>query len=199
MILRLSAVLLLAAVSMSACTSGSDVPGDQVLQPIKAPAGWTSTKFDDLSIATPSGWTKGATQKATETMDTTTWRAAPVAGADPGGAAPSGVEVREISRPQQNAKKAARALAISATATMQGGAIEPVPIAWPNAETAYYLSYDAVVGEPDQQKTYVTRTVVFDLANGHQVQVTSVAEKGSDVKVPDRVLSTVKLVKPPSK
>jgi hypothetical protein len=190
MLLRLSTVLVAAALAMTACSSGSGVPDDQVIKPAESPAGWTTTKLDTVTLATPAGWTKDETKKATDTLSSTTWRAPLV-----DGVAPGGVEVREISKPQQKAEKAARALALNAMATLDGGKIEPKAITWPGAtdDGAYYLSYEATTGTPDAKSTFVTRTLVLDVEDGSQIQVTSLMKKGTDKTVPEKVLSTVTL------
>jgi hypothetical protein len=182
--------VVIALLVLSACGSGGDdVPDDQAIKPASTPSGWTRTDLKAVSVAAPPAWEKGDTKAATETMDVTTWRH-PVSG----GTSDSGLEVRVISKPQQEAAKAAKALAISAMAGLESGKVEPEKITWPGAKTAYLLSYTAAVGPGEQKQKFLTRTFVLDLADGQQVQVTSLAVDGSaDAKLPERVLSTVKL------
>jgi hypothetical protein len=182
--------VVIALLVLSACGSGGDdVPDDQAIKPASTPSGWTRTDLKAVSVAAPPAWEKGDTKAATETMDVTTWRH-PVSG----GTSDSGLEVRVISKPQQEAAKAAKALAISAMAGLESGKVEPERITWPGAKTAYLLSYTAAVGPGEQKQKFLTRTFVLDLADGQQVQVTSLAVDGSaDAKLPERVLSTVKL------
>ncbi len=188
MSVRLIAIAL-AIVLLSACGSGDDVPEDQAIKPGSTPSGWTRTDLKAVTVAAPPAWEKGETKAATETMDVTTWQH-PVAG----GTSDGGLEVRVISKPQQKAEKAAKALAVSAMAGLEAGKVEPESITWPDATTAFLLSYNATTGPTDAKKTYVTRTFVLDLDDGRQVQVTSLAaEDSADTKLPERVLSTVRL------
>ena len=174
---------------LSACGSGDDVPDDQAIKPAGTPSGWTRTDLDAVTVAAPPAWEKGKTKAATETMDITTWRH-PVSG----GTSDSGLEVRVISKPQQPAEKAAEALAVSAMAGLESGKVEPKPITWPGAKDAFLLAYKATFGPADKKQTYLSRTFVFDLDGGRQVQVTALAPVDtSDAKLPERVLSTVKL------
>lgn len=191
MFLRLPVATVVLAVALSACSSGgSAVPDRQQVKPAKAPDGWTTSTLDGVTLATPATWQKGETTQATATLRSTPWRAPMV-----DGASPAGVEVRVISKPQQNAEKNAMALAISAMAQLQGGRIDPVEISWPNAEKSYYLAYEAIYGATEKKRSYVNRTVVHDLADGRQIQVSSLVEKGLEESIPDRVLSTVQLPK----
>jgi hypothetical protein len=104
------------------------------------------------------------------------------------------MEVKVISTPQQNARRAATAIAVNAMATLRGGKIKPQQITWPHARDAYYFDYNATTGTP--AATYATRTVVFDLADGSQVQVTALAAKGSsEAAAPRRALDSVVLEK----
>lgn len=181
--------IVLAVALLSACGSGDNVPDDQAIKPGSTPSGWTRIDLKAVTVAAPPAWQKGDTKAATETMDVTTWQH-PVAG----GPSVGGLEVRVISRPQQNAEKAARALAVSAMAGLESGKVEPKSITWPDAKTAFLLSYKATIGPADTKKTYVTHTFVFDLDDGRQVQATSLAAEASgDAKLPERVLSTVRL------
>lgn len=191
--MRLTTVLLLAALAMTGCSGGEeDVPDDQPIKPASAPSGWTTTDLGPISIATPPEWEKQPAQEPSQTMTSTTWRAKEVDGTSPGG-----VEVRVISKPQQDAGKAAKALAINAMATLQGGDVEPEKVVWPQSELAYYIAYTSQVAvEKDPaapRKPYVTRTLVLDLADGSQVQVNSLVDEASGEKLPDQVLSSVKL------
>ncbi len=180
----------LAVVLLSACGSGEDVPENQAIKPAEMPSGWTRTDLDIVSVATPPAWEKGETEKATETMDTTTWRQP-----ESGGTSNSGLEVRVISKPQQPAEKAAQALAGSAMAQLEAGRVDPEPITWPDAKDAYYLGYKPTFGPTDDKTTYVARTFVLDLEGGQQVQVTAIAPDDSEdgAKLPEQVLSTVQL------
>jgi hypothetical protein len=179
----------LAVALLSACGSGDDVPDDQAIKPGSTPSGWTRTDLKAVTVAAPPAWQKGPTKPATETMDITTWQH-PVAG----GTSDGGLEVRVISKPQQKAEKAAKALAVSAMAGLESGKVEPKSITWPDAKTAFLLSYTATIGPADTKKSYLTRTFVLDLDDGRQVQVTSLAaEDSGDTKLPERVLSTVRL------
>ena len=192
MFLRLAAPLAILVLAMSACSSGSDIPDDQSVRPSKAPAGWTADTLEDLRFATPAAWEQGETKQLTKTLESTSWRAPEVAGISP-----AGVEVRIISTPQQKAEKAVKALAVNAMAQLQGGRIEPEAITWPHAETGFYIAYEATFGATvANPKKYVTRTAVFDLADGRQIQVTSVSLKGEQDTTPDRVISTLKLPTP---
>lgn len=190
---RIIALLLIASL-LGACSSGDDVPDDQVIKPGAAPSGWERADLGIVSVAVPSTWEKDDTTSATETMDVTTWRLP-----NDDGTASSGLEVRVISKPQQPAEDAAQALAVSAMAQLQGGKVDPKAITWPQAADAYYLAYDATFGPTDKKDTYVTRTLVLDLEGGQQVQVTSLApDSSSDAKLPERVLGTVELKAPDS-
>jgi len=177
-------------VLLGACGSGGDdVPDDQAIKPASTPSGWTRTDLKAVTVAAPPAWEKGDTKAATETMDVTTWRHAAS-----GGTSDSGLEVRVISKPQQEAAKAAKALAVSAMASLEAGQVEPEKITWPGAKTAYLLSYTATSGPGEQKQKFLTRTFVLDLDDGQQVQVTALAINGSaDAKLPQRVLSTVTL------
>lgn len=191
MLFRIPATLAIAVLLLTACGSdGDDVPGDQPVKPASSvPTGWKTTDLDAVTVATPPDWTKQETQALTKTVDSTTWRGT----VDAEGNSAAGAEVRVISKPQQSARRAARSLAINATAKLQGGAIEPVRITWPGATSAYYLTYEAKVGKPGEEKAYGTRTVVFDLKDGRQVQVTALAGSGPDAKLPAQVIGTVRL------
>jgi len=186
----LACMVIALLVLLTACGSGGDdVPDDQAIKPASTPSGWDRTDLKAVTVAAPPEWEKGATKAATETMDVTTWRHAAS-----GGTSDSGMEVRVISKPQQKAAKAAKALAISAMAGLEASKVEPKKITWPGAETAYLLSYMATLGQDDQKQKFLTRTFVLDLADGQQVQVTALAIEGSsDAKLPEHVLSTVKL------
>ena len=176
-------------VLLTACGSGDDVPDDQAIKPASTPSGWTRTDLKAVTVAAPPAWEKGDTKAATETMDVTTWRH-PVSG----GTSDSGLEVRVISKPQQQAAKAAKALAVSAMAGLESGQVEPRKITWPGAKTACLLSYTATSGPGEQKQKFLIRTFVLDLDDGQQVQVTALAPDGSaDAKLPERVLSTVQL------
>lgn len=193
MTLRFTTVLLLTLVAVAGCGGDADdVPSDQELKPASAPSGWTTTDLGSVSIATPREWEKQPPTEPTETVTATTWRAKEVDGASPGG-----VEVRVISKAQQDADKAAQSLAINAMATLQGGDIEPEKIVWPGAKLAYHLTYTAEVAvkaDPAApRKPYATRTLVLDLADGSQIQVNALVDEASDQKLPEQVLSTVKL------
>jgi len=188
MLLRPTLAIAAVALMLSACSSGEDIPSDQVIKPTKAPSGWTTTDLGPVKIAAPTTWTKGDTKAATATVKITTWRASAV------GTSTSGMEVKVISKPQQNAKKAATAIAVNAMAVLKGGSINPEQISWPHAKDAYYFDYNATSGTTPT--TYATRTVVFDLADGSQVQVTALAAKGStDAGAPKRALESVVLDK----
>jgi len=191
--LRLTTVLLLAALAMAGCSGGDeDVPDNQPVKPASAPSDWTTTDLGPVSIATPPEWEKQPSTEPSQTMTATTWRAKEVDGISPGG-----VEVRVISSPQQDAGKAAQALAINAMSTLQAGDVEPEKIVWPRSELAYYIAYTSEVPvETDPaapRKPYVTRTLVLDLADGSQVQVNALVDEDSDEKLPDQVVSTAKL------
>ncbi len=175
---------------LTACGSGEDVPDDQEIKPASTPSGWTKTDLGAVTVAAPPAWEKGETKKATQTMAVTTWQH-PVAG----GTSDAGLEVRIISKPQQNAEKAAKALAVSAMAQLESGKVEPKAITWPGATDAFLLSYQPKFGPTEaKKKSYVSRTFVFDLEDKRQVQVTSLAaEDSGDTKLPERVLSTVRL------
>jgi hypothetical protein len=192
MLLRPTLVIAAIAVLLSACSSSDgSVPEDQVIVPAKAPSGWTTTDLGPAKIAAPSGWTKDETKKLSATISSTTWRSAPV-----DGASPSGMEVKVITKPQQAAKKAAKSLAVSAMALLKSGSVEPEQITWPEAKDAYYLDYKAKSGPAGKQQEYATRTAVFDLADGTQVQVTALAlTGGTEVSAPKRVLESVVLDK----
>jgi hypothetical protein len=188
MLLRPTLAIAAVALMLSACSAGGGIPSDQVIKPTKAPAGWTTTDLGPVKVSAPATWTKGDTQDATSTVKVTTWRA------DTTGTSSSGMEVKVISKPQQNAKKAATAIAVNAMALLKGGSINPEQINWTNAKDAYYFDYNATSGTPSA--TYATRTVVFDLADGTQVQVTALAAKGSaDSAAPKRALESVVLDK----
>lgn len=192
MTLRLTTVLLLTVLAVSGCAGDDDVPEDQEIRPASAPSGWTTTDLGPVSVATPPEWKKQPVAEPSQTMTTTTWRADEVDGASPGG-----LEVRVITEPQQNAEKAAQALAISAMATLEGGDVEPEKLVWPNAEAAYHLAYTSSVAvETDPaaaKKSFATRTLVLDLADGGQVQVTSLVDEASGAELPEQVLASVEL------
>lgn len=188
MLLRPTLAIAAVALILSACSSGDGIPSDQVIKPTAAPDGWTTTDLGPVKISAPTTWTKGDTKAATPTVKLTTWRA------DATGSSSSGMEVKVISKPQQNAKKAATAISVSAMALLKGGSINPEQISWPHAKDAYYFDYNATSGTP--AATYATRTVVFDLVDGSQVQVTALAAKGSaDTGAPKRALESVVLDK----
>lgn len=188
--LRVPVVIALSALAFSACAGSDSIPKDQALQPVSSPAGWKTTTIEGIKVSAPAEWTKQATKQATSTMKSTVWRAAEV-----NGAAPGGMEVRVISKPQQNAKKAALALSISASASLQGGKIDPQEINWTNAKSAYFYSASISAGLPGQESKFVSSTSVFDLSDGRQIQVTALAEKGSQQADPTKVLGTVRLPK----
>ncbi|MCR4513536.1 hypothetical protein [Aeromicrobium sp. 50.2.37] len=198
--LRLAAVLAVTALAASAC-SGSDseepatVPDDQVIQPADGtPSGFTETDLGAVSIAVPSDWDKQPEAQPAENITSTVWR-----GQLQDGIATGGVDVRVITNPQQPADKASQALAISAMATLGGRNIEPQEIVWPKASSAYFLEYEAQAPIPTASPSpsaspavtpeLATRTLVLDLADGTQVQVTALSADSEDV--PAEVLSTV--------
>jgi hypothetical protein len=187
--LRIPVTIAVLALLLTSCGSDDgDVPSDQPIKPVSStPSGWDTTDLDAVTLATPPDWTKQETQKLTKTLESTTWRSEPL----PDGTSASGAEVRVISSPQQPAKRAARALAIDATAQLQGGSIEPVKVSWPGAKSAYYLSYTATTGEAEEEKAFTTRTLVLDLEDGRQVQVTSLSGDPATKKLPAQVLGTV--------
>jgi hypothetical protein len=188
MLLRPTLTIVAAALLLSACSSSDGIPSDQVVKPTNAPAGWTTTDLGPVKVSAPTTWTKGETTDASSTVKVTTWRASAT------GTSSSGMEVKVISKPQQNAKKAATTIAVNAMALLKGGSINPEQISWPNAKDAYYFEYDATSGTPPA--SYATRTVVFDLADGSQVQVTALAAKGSpDSAAPKRAVESVVLAK----
>lgn len=193
MFLRIPMMMTVATIVLIACSSGAVVPDDQVIKPSKAPTGWTTTDLGELTIAAPAEWKKDATLASTKTTDVTTWRSDNVGP----GELPSGIEVKVISTPQQPADKAAEAIAVSAMALLESGRIDPVEITWPAAESGFYLAYDAKFGAVGNESNFTVRTSVFDLVNGYQIQVTSIALQGTDSKTPDRILESVKLT--PSK
>jgi hypothetical protein len=187
--LRIPVTIAVLALMLASCGSdGGDVPSDQPVKPLSAtPSGWDTTDLDAVTVATPPEWTKLETQQLSKTLESTTWRSAAL----PDGTSASGAEVRVISTPQQSAKRAARALAIDATAQLQGGSIEPVKVTWPDAKSAYFLSYTAKTGKPGEEKSFATRTLVLDLEDGRQVQVTALSGDPATTKVPAQVLGTV--------
>lgn len=188
MLFRPTLAIVAVALLVSACSSSDGIPSDQVIKPTKAPSGWTTTDLGPVKVSAPTTWTKGETTNASTTVKITTWRASAT------GTSSSGMEVKVISKPQQKAKKAATAIAVNAMALLKGGSINPEQISWPNAEDAYYFDYDATSGTPSA--TYATRTVVFDLADGSQVQVTALAAKdSSDAPAPKRAVESVVLDK----
>ncbi len=196
---RLAAVLAAAVLTVSAC-SGSDseepktVPSDQVIQPADGtPSGFTETDLGAVRIAVPSSWDQQPEAKPAENIVSTVWRGPVV-----DGTATSGADVRVITDPQQDAEKQSQALAASAMATLGGRNVEPQEVVWPKAISAYYLEYEATVptataspGATPATTTpeLTTRTLVLDLADGSQVQVTSLSAEDEDL--PAQVLSTV--------
>jgi hypothetical protein len=165
------------------------VPDDQAIKPAPTPSGWKTTTLDGVTVAAPPAWEKGATKAATTTMKITTWQHP-----SSDGTSDQGLEVRVISKAQQSAAKAAKALAVSAMAELDAGKVEPKQLTWPDTKDAFLLSYKATFGPADKKQTYDLRTFVLDLENGRQVQVTSlVSDDLSEPKLPERVLSTVRL------
>lgn len=184
--IRLIVATAVVALTLGGCSSSDGVPADQVITPRTPPAGWTSSDLGPVKVSAPRSWTKAAAAAISSTVTTTTWRASP------SGRSSSGMEVTVISRPQQNARKAATAIAINAMAVLDGGHITPERIAWPHAARAYYFDYTATSGSP--AVAYATRTVVLDLSDGSQVQVTALAAKGSsESQAPKRALESVAL------
>ena len=192
MLLRPTLAIAAIAVLLAACSSGGGgVPDDQVIVPHKAPSGWTVNDVGPAKVSTPAAWTKGEPQKLSPTVTSTTWRSDAV-----DGVSPSGMEIKVITKPQQPAKKAAKAIAVSAMAQLKSGRVDPEQITWPNAKDAYYLDYKATSGPEGKQEEYATRTAVFDLEDGTQVQVTALAQSGgTEVSVPKSVLQSVVLDK----
>lgn len=189
--LRVPALIAVSALAFAACGSSDSISKDQDLQPVSTPSGWKTTTLEGIKVSAPAEWTMQPTKQATTTMKSTVWRAAEV-----NGAAPGGMEVRVISKPQQNAQKAALALSISASASLQGGKIDPAEVDWANAKSAYFYSTTISAGLPGKESTFKSSTSVFDLPDGRQVQVTALAEKGSQQADPTMVLGTVSLPKP---
>ena len=188
--LRVPAIIAVSALALSACSGSDSIPKDQELQPVSSPSGWKPATLDGVKVSAPADWTKGATTQASATLKSTVWRAAEV-----NGVAPGGMEVRVISKPQQNAEKAALALSISASASLQGGKIDPEKITWANAKSAYYYTTTISAGLTGSQTKFTSATTVFDLSDGRQIQVTALAEKGSQQADPTMVLGTVRLPK----
>lgn len=198
MTLRLAAVLAATVLAVGAC-SGSDpdeprtVPDDQVVQPADGtPSGFTETDLGAVSIAVPSAWQQQPETKPAPNIVSTVWRGPVV-----DGTATSGVDVRVVTDPQQGAEKQSEALAASAMATLGGRSVEPQEVVWPKAKRAYYVEYEATVptatSSPGATSTttpkLATRTLVLDLADGSQVQVTALSADDEDL--PAQVLSTV--------
>lgn len=172
---------------LASCGGAEDVPEDQVVKPGGTPSEWTSTEFATVTVSTPPEWKKQPEQQQTQTMASTTFRAAEVDGMSPGG-----MEVRIISKPQQPAKETAKSLGVSAMAQLQAGKVEPVEIVWPKTESAWFLEYEATVpidpAKPEETSTFATATLVLDLADGSQVQVNALAP--DDPKLARRAVST---------
>lgn len=189
--LLVALALALPLMMTAACTGSEGVPDSQQLRPTAAPSGWQPTDLGMLSIAAPPDWTKAGTTEPEDGTKITTWRTTPV-----DGKSTAGMEVREISVPDNKAALAVKALAVNAMATMQGGKPDPAEITWPNAAEAWMLHNDVTFGPtPDQRETYDSATLVADREDGTQVQVILFVKKGTDDDLALRVLSTVKLVK----
>lgn len=186
---RVLAVAAVAALLLTACSSEPSVPDDQVLKPASAPSGWTTDDLGVLSVSTPESWEKQPSTQPAENVESTAWRT----GVDDKGRASGGLEVKVITDPQSPADEAAENLAASALATLRSGTVEPVSIVWPDAIDAWYLAYTSKVGLPDDEVAYPTRTMVLDLDEETQVQLTVLIEEGDDEAVIDEVLSTVRL------
>lgn len=195
---RLIAGLLATAVVLSACSDSEDpatVPDDQVIQPAGSiPSGSTEADLGAVSVAVPSEWEKQPETKPAENIVSTVWRGPVV-----DGAATAGVDVRVITDPQQSATKAAKALSISAMAALGARDVEPQEVVWPKATLASYLEYSSVVtsappsaspsATPAATPELATRTLVLDLADGRQVQVTALSADSEDV--PAQIISSV--------
>ncbi len=186
--LRTTILAVVTLLALTACGGSDSGAADQGLTKVAAQAGWTTTKLDGITISAPHEWTKGKTTQATPTMKSTVWRAAAVAGTAPGG-----MEVRVISKPQQNAKKAALALSISASASLNAGKIDPEKIVWPRAKSAYFYATVITAGPTGKESKFSSATVVFDLPDGRQIQVTSLARQGTKQAEPTTVLGTIRL------
>lgn len=186
---RVLALAAAATLLLSACSSEPSVPDDQVIKPASAPSGWTTDDLGVLSISTPESWEKQPSTQPADNIESTAWRT----GVDDEGRASGGLEIKVITGPQAPADKAAENLAVSALATVRSGTVEPVSIVWPDADDAWYLAYTSKVGLPDDEVAYPTRTMVLDLDDDTQLQVTVLVEEGGDEDVVDEVLSTLKL------
>lgn len=191
MTLRLTAVLLAAALLTVGCSGSDDVPDDQAIKPAAAPSGWTETELGPVTVSTPPEWTQQPTTQPAANLESTTWRAAEVDGVSAGG-----LDVRVITSPQQDARKAATALGISAQAELGARDAEPEEVVWPNAEAAYLLAYTSQVptsADGSNPQPYRTRSLVLDLADGTQVQVTALVDEAQGAGLADDALSTVVL------
>lgn len=199
---RRLAVVLAAALALSACSFGEDgdVPDDQSVRPGEAPAGFEPTDLDVVSVATPPEWEQQPATEPAANIVSTVWR-----GPLSDGTATAGLDVRVITDPQQPAEDAATALGVSAMAALGGSEAEPVEVVWPGATSAWLLAYDAQVpvagadptatptpsATPDAAKSppLTTRTLVLDLADGRQLQITALSDAGPEL--PEQVLSSV--------
>lgn len=185
---RLTAVLL----AVSAC-SGDGVPDDQVLQPADGtPDGFAAADLGAVGVAVPEGWDRQPAATPAPNIESTVWR-----GPLSGGRASEGADVRVITDPQQPADDACTSLAASAMATLGARGVEPDAVVWPDADLACSLSYDTRMVSPGTPTSatvpaLVTRTLVLDLADGTQVQVTVLSgDDGGEVA--EDVLSTVRV------
>lgn len=186
---RVLALAAATALLLSACSSEPSVPDDQVVKPASVPSKWSTEDLGVLSVSAPASWDLQPATKPAKNITSTTWRT----GVDDDGRASGGLEVKVITDPQAPAEKAAESLAVSALATLRSGTVDPLSIVWPDATDAWYLAYTATVGLPDDEVAYPTRTMVLDLDEKTQVQVTVLTAEGTDEKVIDQVLTTVKL------
>lgn len=182
-----------AVMVLTACSGDADVPDDQVLKPSDStPSGFDESDLGVVTIAVPDDWEKQPETRPAANLVSTTWRGPVV-----DGIATAGVDVRVITDPQQPADRAAEALAISAMAALDAGRVEPEEVEWPDATTGAYLAYTSTVPTttpsagttPSRSPELATRTLVLDLADGTQVQVTALS--ADSPKVPEQVLSSV--------
>ncbi|AXT86025.1 hypothetical protein C6I20_13075 [Aeromicrobium sp. A1-2] len=188
---RLLVALALPVALLAACSDGGQsVPDDQRLKPAGAPTGWQASDLDLVSIAAPPTWKRAAATTPEAGTTITTWSTPPV-----DGKSTSGMEVREITSPNNDAATAAKALGVNAMTTMQGGKPDPKEIVWPEAVNAWILTNDITVGPTAEERDkFASVSFVADLADGRQVQVLAFNKKGLDDALLLKVLSTVELV-----
>lgn len=180
-------VMVLGALLLSACSGEESVPSDQVVVPSAAPDDWEQRSLAGVTFSTPVAWQELDLPEAEEGT-------ARVGYADEPGPSGStgGIVVMVVPDASLSAASQARTFLTNAQNQEQASDGSTEEISWPGAQSAWFVSYVAQVGQGEAAAPHPTRHLVLDLDDGTQVQVTVRAEEGTPAAgLVDAALATV--------